>query len=335
MKLFFILLLVFPFLINGFYFPKHFIRPRLIQINSTRNNNINKNIKAGLKLIRANNIPATTFLCFSGGFIMDPHIFRLFQNNIFWISVLSTNLIMSANMIINDIFDIDIDRINNPSRPLITGEISKKDAILSTLGLLVLAEILNMRFLSVNLRVIIHLAIGFTFIYTPILKRILFVKNLSCATIVAFSLFFAGLSTAKIPFSIHPNRDILTITCNTIFSGSLINEILLDMRDYTGDKLYNISTVSTYFGKDVGYITANTVFYLNLFINMVVLERVFNLKIGILYFLLFFPQLILLNKIRERASENNKYSREAIQKYVSNTNKTLVCLLIYFCFLAS
>jgi len=333
MKLFFILLLFFPSLINGFYFPKHFIRPRLIQLNSTRNNNINKNINAGLKLIRANNIPATTFLCFSGGFIMDPHISRLFQNNIFWISILTTNLIMSVNMVINDLFDIEIDRVNNPSRPLITGEISKKDAILSTVGLLGIAEILNIRYLPINLQAIIHLAVGFTFIYTPILKRILFVKNLSCGIIVAFSVFFAGLSTAKIPFSIHPNREILTIACNTIFSGSLINEILLDIRDYTGDKLYNISTVSTCFGKDVGYITANTVFYLNLFINMVVLERVFNWKIGTLYFLLFFPQLIFLKKIGENTGDD-KYSNQSIQKYMSQTNKTLACLLIYFCFLA-
>ena len=336
MKLFFFLLFLFFPKVESFLYLQNNRLPIKLHVYNPNIDTliIKKKSDSFLKLIRANNIPATTFLCFSGGFIMDPRVFHLFQNIFFWISILSTNLIMSANMVINDLFDIDIDRVNNPSRPLVTGIISRKEAILSTAGFLGLAEILNMRFLPINLQPIIHLAVSFTFIYTPILKRILFVKNLSCAIIVAFSLFFAGLSSIKIPFSIHPNREILTIACNTIFSGSLINEILLDIRDYEGDKLYNISTVSTYFGKDFGYISANFIFYLNLFINMIVLEKIVKWKIRILYCLLFFPQLILLKRIGENIGDG-KYSRLAIQKYMSQINITLVCLLIYFCMLAA
>lgn len=315
------------------------ISPNFIEINSislkTPENFENKKqiiqnkIRSFLQIIRAKNIPATTFLCFTGGWIMNPY-FSLFQNSQLWISSFITVLIMSANMAINDIFDLEIDRINSPARPLVTGEISVNEAIRYTVGLIGMTEVLNIRFLPVRLHWIIHSAVVFTLIYTPVLKRILFLKNISCAIIVSFSLFFTGIVTTRLPFSIHPNRAILLIACNTIFSGSLTNEILMDMRDYTGDKLYNISTISTYFGKEIGYKLTKNIMYLNLFINSVILERYFNWKVIIIYFLLFIPQLRFLQKI----GENREYSNLAIRKYMSQTNKTLVFLLLYFCILA-
>ncbi|HEY6625870.1 MAG TPA: UbiA family prenyltransferase, partial [Ignavibacteriaceae bacterium] len=47
--------------------------------------------------------------------------------NVF-LAALSASLVMASGNIINDIYDIDIDRVNKPSRPLPSGKISIKEA---------------------------------------------------------------------------------------------------------------------------------------------------------------------------------------------------------------
>jgi len=81
-----------------------------------------------LKLIRSKNILPTLLLSFSGGFVMNPSIYNILKSSIFITSTIITLLIMSCSMIINDIFDINIDKINNSKRPLVTGEVSIKEA---------------------------------------------------------------------------------------------------------------------------------------------------------------------------------------------------------------
>ena len=75
------------------------------------------------------------------------------------ISTINTILIMSSSIIINDLYDINIDKINNPNRPLVSGVVSKTEAIIYTLSLLSSAEYLNIVYLSQSFQWIIHLAI--------------------------------------------------------------------------------------------------------------------------------------------------------------------------------
>ena len=78
------------------------------------------------KLTRPNNIIPTTFLCFTGGWIMNPSIYHLLHSTPFIISTINTILIMSASMVINDIYDLNIDKINSLDRPLVNGKITRK-----------------------------------------------------------------------------------------------------------------------------------------------------------------------------------------------------------------
>jgi len=295
-------------------------------------------IRPFLKLIRANNIPATTFLCFSGGWIMNPSI-RLFQNKYFWISTLITNLIMSASMAMNDLFDMEVDRMNSPDRPLITGEVSKKEAIGYTIGMIGLAEVLSIFFLPIRLQWIIHAAVGFTLIYTPILKRMIFVKNLSCATIVAFSLFFTGISSlpnhANHPLFLtesifqNPRFPILQTAMSLIFCGSFTNEILLDIRDSKGDVKQGIYTIANTFGKIPAFYIAYLTWYITILINTVKMAISRNIVVGGILCTILYPQLVYLERVVTR-----KISKEAIQNYLKQSNWTMIRLLLYLCVLS-
>ena len=157
--------------------------------------NIKPKTKSFLKLIRANNIAPTIFLSFTGGYIINPSLIYLVKSPQFIASTLITTLIMALSMIFNDIFDIKIDKINNSNRPIITGEITKKTAFTYAAILFTLIQILNITFLPFSLQQITNFIIFITFIYTPILKKIPFIKNISCALLVSFSVIFNGLST--------------------------------------------------------------------------------------------------------------------------------------------
>ena len=297
--------------------------------NNNNNNNINYFVvkKNGfLKIIRSNCIAPTLLLSFTGGWIMNPSFMNLLHSPNFITSTIITNLIMSASMILNDIYDINIDKINNPNRPLITGEVSKKEAYLYIFLLLSSTQYLSLNYLPSNLQTLIYFIIFEINIYTPFLKKILFVKNISCALLVSFSLFFTGLASSNELLMVNKNFNLLIVAMNFIFFGSLSNEILLDIKDHEGDKENNINTLSTYFSKDFAWKFVNYVIYFNVAINSFYLGYLFNKNISMLFIFIMLPQLIYLNIIKK-----NIYSSKSINEYMKYTNITLFIVLLYFC----
>jgi geranylgeranylglycerol-phosphate geranylgeranyltransferase len=231
---------------------------------------------------------------------------------------------MSASMVINDLYDIEIDKINNPERPLVKGTVSKIEAIGLTLLLLVTSEYLSLKYLPINLQTVIHLTIIYVNLYTPVFKKILVIKNISCAAIVSISLFFAGLASCNVPFVLHPNFNLLLIATNLIFTGSWSNEIILDIHDYEGDKKQQLQTLPTILGKETSLTCTGLILYLGSIMNIIALANLYNNKIASILFLLFVPQLYYLKNIKK-----NNYSNDSIQTYMKKTDQTLIAVLLY------
>ena len=154
---------------------------------------------------------------------------------------------MSSSMIINDIFDLNIDKINNKSRPLVNGEIKLYEAIFSVFILLGFTEFLSIKYLTYKLQKIVNIAILIISVYTPIFKKILFIKNISCASLISFSTYFTSVSLIDNYNIKSKNINIFFISFLLLFFGSLYNELLLDMSDYRGDKLNNINTIPVFY----------------------------------------------------------------------------------------
>lgn len=156
--------------------------------NTTSFQIIQQKINGLATLIRPTNIMPTLFLTLFGGWIVHPS-YTLFLLPKFLITMVDTVIIMSSSMVINDIYDIDIDKQNNPDRPLVKGVVTIQESVLFVGLLLTVAEYLNLSLLSSNLQWIVHVSILNILLYTPVFKRITFVKNLSCASLVALSIF--------------------------------------------------------------------------------------------------------------------------------------------------
>ena len=284
-----------------------------------------------LKLMRVNSIPPTFLLCFSGGWIINPSLPVLVKSVPFVISTINTLLITSASMVINDIYDVEIDRINNPDRPLVNGEVTMKEAYLLSLLLLGGTEYLTFRFLPFNLQMIIQLAILQVLLYTPILKRVFLIKNISCAALISFSIFFNALASAgNTLLSANKNFGLLGIALSFIFFGSWSNELILDMRDIEGDNNNHIITIPTLFGNDFSWLLVYTINNYNIISNSLSMAYLYNSQIiGSVIVVILSPLLLNLFKVKRE-----KYSLESLRYYTQKSNYPLLALMAYLCGLA-
>jgi geranylgeranylglycerol-phosphate geranylgeranyltransferase len=258
---------------------------------------------------------------------MNPSLFNLIHSTEFILSIINTILIMSTSMVINDIHDLNIDKINRPDSPLIRGKITKLEAQLFSLLLLGLTEYLTFFYLPDNLKLIIQLAIIQICIYTPILKKILFIKNITCSWLVSFSLFFSGIAASNNLIQVNKNIGILSIAMSIIFFGSLCNEILLDIRDKEGDKKNNIITIPVVFGNNISLFISFGIIFFNIISSSLSIMYLYNsIDKALVIPVIFSP---LLNNIYNIKKSN--FSEKSIVNYMKYSNIPLIILLIYIC----
>jgi geranylgeranylglycerol-phosphate geranylgeranyltransferase len=279
--------------------------------------------KAILSITRAKNILPTAILNIAGAKIANPGLCIL-TNGPVLASIAITQSIMTSSMIINDICDLPVDRINSPSRPLVKGDISVKSAISVAAVLLAGAEVMNRLYIPSQLRHITHLSGLMALLYTPVLKRILFVKNISCATLVSCALLFSG-SVANPDLIMGPNFIHLYIATRTIFLGSLCSEILMDIRDRDGDKISGIQTLAVVFGKESAWSIAYSIMALNMISGSIDLAMLHGIVLwGFGFMAIVYPALNRLRDIRNRG-----YIKKAIVEYGNKLMGPMVFMLMY------
>jgi geranylgeranylglycerol-phosphate geranylgeranyltransferase len=139
----------------------------------------------------------------------------------------------------NDYLDIEIDRINKPDRPLPSGQISPRGALLFS----AVCSVLSLAIASfVGLPALI-IALGsntLLYLYSWRLKCTVLWGNVAVAAIVALGFIFGGVAAGNI----YP---VLSLALSAFFA-ILAREILKTMADYHGDKQQNCRTIATAWG---------------------------------------------------------------------------------------
>lgn len=149
----------------------------------------------------------------------------------------------------NDYQDIEIDKINQPNRPLPSGQVSPElvkrySFVLAALAVLISAFISPMAFaIALTANVVL-------FIYSWKLKSTVLIGNLVVALISAMSVVFGGVAAGNA----RPTAWLFLI----IFVAILGREVLKTMADYDGDLSEDVRTISTVWGKTA----ARVVFYI-------------------------------------------------------------------------
>ena len=155
------------------------------------------------------------------------------------LAAVSAGLTAAAGNVINDIFDIEIDRINRPERILVSGQISKSGAwifyILLTVASLALAGLL-----SLSAIVIVLIAQILLFMYTFSLKGVVLLGNIVVASLTGLACIYAGVVAGHL----QP----CFIFAGFAFLVNLIREIIKDIEDREGDERNGIITFVSKYG---------------------------------------------------------------------------------------
>ena len=160
-------------------------------------------------------------------------------SNIF-LAALVTVLISSSANAWNDYLDIEIDKINQPQRPLPSGMVTPQAAIIFA-AITALLSIIIAAFINQPAFIIAIISNILLFLYSWKLKSTVLLGNFTVAFISAMSVMFGGIAAGNV----RPTIWLAVI----IFVAILGREILKTLADYDGDLRQKCHTVSTVWGR--------------------------------------------------------------------------------------
>ncbi|CUT07141.1 geranylgeranylglycerol-phosphate geranylgeranyltransferase [Candidatus Kryptonium thompsonii] len=206
-------------------------------------------------------------------------------------------LIDAGANVINDFFDVEIDRINKPHRPIPSGLVSKRFALFiyfvcTILGLLVASFLNKMAFM------IVFFSSVAIFLYSYRLKRIPLVGNFTVAFITGLAFIFAGSIVGNFKDALFP-----------FLFAFMINfgrEIIKDIEDIEGDLKSGVRTFPIVRGVNWAVAVSVSVFLILIFATMIpyfvgIYNHLYFLIVSVVNVGLIF---VIFSLIRDRSKRN-------------------------------
>ncbi|MCK4338950.1 MAG: geranylgeranylglycerol-phosphate geranylgeranyltransferase [Candidatus Cloacimonetes bacterium] len=199
---------------------------------------------------------------------------------IHFLAAISAALIAGGGYVINDVFDIDVDKINRPKRPLPSGIISHLGAKRYGILLFVVGIIISifMRNLWMILLAFCNSLLLYLYAYRG--KKMGFAGNLLVSFVTASTFLYGGLSNNNL------QNSFFCFGCALFYT--LIRELVKDLEDAEGDRAINAKTIPIVFGQKL---TMGLVFLFWLFLTILTIIG-FQIYYEIYIFI---PVIILVN----------------------------------------
>jgi len=205
--------------------------------------------------------------CFAGQQPVYPVVLR---PGLFYLLALSSVLIAAAGYIINDYFDLNIDRVNKPDQLVVDRLIKRRWTILwhcilsglgVVLGLYVSWKLRNPLVVLSNIGCVILL-----WFYSTTFKRKLLIGNVLISLLTAWVILV--LYVCEIRFAALQDPDYTRVLSRLFkfaivyagfaFISSLIREVVKDIEDMEGDARYGCRTMPIVWGVNVAKVFAGT-----------------------------------------------------------------------------
>ena len=179
----------------------------------------------------------------------------------FVLFVIATILITASGYIINDIYDIETDRINKPDKRIIQVHLSISNAWKIYFSMILTGALISL-YLAVQRNDLLYwfiypIAVFLLYGYSRWFKGIPYVGNilvsLFCAEVPG--IFYLSEASILIELKIKDLSSFLSLHGLLLsyvifaFLTNLYREIVKDLQDEAGDKLANIHTAAVYYGK--------------------------------------------------------------------------------------
>ncbi|MGC8479788.1 MAG: UbiA family prenyltransferase [Candidatus Micrarchaeia archaeon] len=148
-------------------------------------------------------------------------------------SLITPIFISMASFAINDYFDVEVDKLNKKKRPLVTGEITKNEAIYITIICLFIGVFTSL-FINIYAFLIAVIFGALAMLYSYKLKELPILGNLYIAFSMAIPFIYGDFVVKNtLVLSIY-------IVSIMIFLSGVAREIHGTIRDYEGDRKRNV-----------------------------------------------------------------------------------------------
>jgi 4-hydroxybenzoate polyprenyltransferase len=276
---------------------------------------ISQKISNYIKITRPVNVIITFIVVVVAIFISQKEV----TNTIFIIlASISASLTAAAGNIINDILDLETDKISHPDRALVVDKLSKKEAwfyyLILNCASIIIAASLNSFLLIIVISVILLL-----FLYSVYLKRLPLIGNFTIAIITGLTFIYGGFAVNNPTAAIVPALFAFLI--------NLIREIVKDIQDIEGDAKLNFKTFPILFGiKRSQQLIVLISVLLTGFTFYPFLTQLYNIEYFLIIMTLVNPLLVLSIKILFDKKEN----RYLIVSRILKLNMVLGLIAIWF-----
>lgn len=258
-----------------------------------------------LKLIRYKNLLMVLLTLVLTKYAIIDSLISTISDFQFILLVISILCITAGGYVINDVFDVEADKINKPSKVYIDVSISKKKAFVSYFMLTIIGLIIGIyvSFLKENIAFSLFfiIAIGLLYWYSKTLKKIAIVGNLVTSFLIALTIFIVYVFEIKNTNTASNLSDAITNFFTSIsvtiyifiyiifaFFMTLIREIIKDIEDLRGDYALKMNTLPILIGvkrtRNIVLVISSLVF---VFILFIIKEELVHIPILLWYTLLF------------------------------------------------
>ena len=190
-------------------------------------------VRGALELTRPVNAVVAGMLTFIGSFVAVP-VASLSAVPVA-AAVCATVLATGAGNAINDYFDRDVDRINDPGRPIPRGAISPRGALAFSVGLFLVAVVVALALLPILAIAIAVVNLVALVTYTEFFKGKPGVGNALVAYLGGSTFLFGGAAVG----SVGPTVVLFVLAA----LSTLAREIIKDVEDVAGDRKEGLNTL--------------------------------------------------------------------------------------------
>ena len=213
----------------------------------------------------------------------NSDLINILQPFYFYMLCLSCVLIAAAGYIINDYFDLNIDRVNKPEKLVVEKIIKRRWAIvwhwvLSGLGVLI-GFYVSWKIRNVFVGASHIVSVTMLWFYSTTFKRKLIIGNIIISLLTAWVILVLYLCEFRVHTFVHPvYHQVLSriykfavLYAGFAFIISLVREVIKDIEDMQGDAAYNCRTMPIVWGVNVSKVFAAT-WLIVLIISVMVLQ---------------------------------------------------------------
>lgn len=193
-------------------------------------------VAAIVRLLRPLNMGIVFLTIAAGGFLSDP-------SAVHWAQILlaaaAGALIAGGGNAINDCFDIEIDRLNRPGRPLPSGALTLNQANALWVALSLTGVTLSYLLTPWNLYISVFWVLALYY-YSRTLKRTVLAGNVTIGILTGMAFLFGAVVTGEPSTALFPGI--------FAFLVNLTRELLKDVEDVEGDSNAGAMTLPVRYG---------------------------------------------------------------------------------------